>query len=222
MSWKRKSAFNKSIQNPRKRGFFILGLLILYCTSLPSQNTKDLGPAEWKWIVFHPFSALRVFSQRQEIKQCLKNHENHPLLDSFPSGGKRDAFRHCFTMAYLSQFVSPKKLRKLGMAHEKTNHRQFKKGKLEDEELPDSLSSVMDLYNNALGLHFWDSLVPSSTVSPDSLAKEIIQYIQKGKCIFFKRNNHGLFIDCQGNEIPKPEKKSWFIPKCLWNGFRNF
>lgn len=221
MSWKRKSAFNKSIQNPRLRGFFILGLLLLYGISLPSQNMRDLGPAEWKWVLFHPIAAVKVFSHRQEIKQCLKKHENHPLLDSFPSGGKQDAFRHCFTMAYLTQFVSAKKLQKLGIAHEKTNHRQFKKGKLEDGELPDSLSSVMDIYNNTVGLHFFDSLF-TTTLSPDSLAKEIIQDIQKGKCIFFKRNAWGKWVDCQGNEIPTPEKKCWFIPKCLWNGFTHF
>lgn len=135
------------------------------------------------------------------------------ILDSFSNGGKLDAFRHTFAMAYFSKYVSTKKLRKLGKAHERGNYLQFLNGKEEDGELPDSLSSVMDLKNNALGF----SLVKEvKKLSPEEIKQKVIEEIRMGKAIIIKRNSEGLYLDCVGNIISRKRMYvQWNVPKCL-------
>ena len=136
------------------------------------------------------------------------------LLDVFENGGKLDAFRHAFAMAYFSKYVSIRKLRKLGKAHEKGNYLQFL-GNTNDEggELPDSLSSAMDLKNNEVGFSIAEEV---KKLSVEEIKQKVFEQIQSGKAFIIKRNKEGLYLDCADNIISRGRiYKQWNIPKCL-------
>ena len=95
-----------------------------------------------------------------------------------------DAFRHAYWMARLTQSIGRKKALKLGEAHELGNYQDYLSGKVEEVHLPDSMSSVMDRWNNRLGAgigegcaHFqknsWssDSSTRSATAVPENCAR---------------------------------------------------
>ncbi len=135
------------------------------------------------------------------------------LLDTYENGGKLDAFRHTFFMAAFTQKIKTKKIRKLGIAHEKGNYAHFLKNIKEDGELADSLSSVMDLQNNELGFK-----IGSANKRKDlrDLKDLMIEEIKKGEAVYFKRNSSGQNLNCNGELILMENyKNKWFIPKCL-------
>ena len=147
-----------------------------------------------------------MYAVYEEVK---KNN----LLDQYASGGKLDAFRHAFAMAYFNRFVSRNKLLKLGIAHEKGNYLDFKRGGFEDGELPDSVSSVMDLKNNAMGLLIGGAL---KKVSVEELKQKVIEQINAGGLWIIKRNTEGRYMDCKGSVIaPEKIKGTWNNSKCL-------
>jgi hypothetical protein len=134
-------------------------------------------------------------------------------LDNFNNGGKLDAFRHVFFMAAFAQKIKIKKLKKLGIAHEKGNYRQFKKHQNEEGERPDSLSNVMDLKNNDLGLKIGSE---NKKISLADLKELVINEIKNGKAQIIKRNKQEMYVECNDQIIDMQlYKGKWFVPKCL-------
>jgi len=116
-------------------------------------------------------------------------------------------------MAAYAQKITIKKLRKLGIAHEKTNHRQFLKSKTEDNELPDSLGSVMDLKNNEIGFKTGSA---NKNLTLEELSRQVLNVIKKGNAFIMRRNEKGVYLDCDGRIIDlKLYLKKWAVPKCL-------
>lgn len=135
------------------------------------------------------------------------------MLDHFQNGGKLDAFRHAFFMAAFDQKIKTKKLRKLGIAHEKGNYLHFLKNIKEDGELADSLSTVMDLKNNELGFRIGNG---NKKTDLQNLKDLVIEEIKKGGAVYFKRNVSGQYFTCEGELINLENfQNKWFIPKCL-------
>lgn len=161
----------------------------------------------------HPFSAIKV---KKISRQCFKTFDRRTLqleLDSFNNGGKLDAYRHVFFMAAYAQKIPPGKLRTLGHAHEKTNYRQFLQGLNEDGELPDSLGSVMDLFNNELGLSIGRR---NRNLNLEELGRMVITELKKGEGLIVKRNGMGSYLTCQDELIDlRNISRTWYIPKCL-------
>lgn len=193
------------------RFFFITIYLTIYL-SLQAQVPKASG-YEWRWAVFHPVAAVKVRKISRQCEQLAKPQLLSQQLDSFNNGGRADAFRHCFFMAAYAQKIRIKKLRKLGIAHEKNNYRQFLRSKNEEGEVPDSLGSVMDLQNNELGF----TLGAGNRQLPlEELMKRCLQEIRAGKAVIMKRNSKGRYLDCSGKELDLTSySHSWSIPKCL-------
>ena len=187
-------------------------LLAMLPDNVTAQWSTLTGP-EKRWAVFHPFAALKV---RRINDQCAHFYDRKVLagrLDSFPAGGKLDAFRHVFYMAALAQQIRLRKVRKLGEAHEKGNHRQFKKQQLEEGERPDSLSTVMDLHNNELGIKIGCN---QSSLPLQQLRDLAIQKIIAGEALIMKRTASGEYLDCTGNVIDLSKYAGlWHVPKCL-------
>jgi hypothetical protein len=186
--------------------------LILLCVQVNAQ--KISGP-EWRWAFFHPVAAIKV---KCISKKCKKIYEkkirsNDPALDQFSSGGKSDAFRHVFYMAAFARKVKVKKLRKLGIAHEKANYKAFLRSKKEFGELPDSVASEMDLINNEIGFKVGTK---NKKMKLDQLRDAALEAIKEGKAVIMRRNVQGKYIDCEGKKI-EIEKYAgeWKIPKCL-------
>jgi hypothetical protein len=191
--------------------FYIVLFLPMY---LYSQSTGK-SFYEIKWAFFHPVAAMKVKKIYRKATAIYKESAIRQQLDNYNSGGKLDAYRHVFFMAAFAQKVKTKKLRKLGIAHEKYNYKQFLKGKNEEGELPDSLSSVMDLHNNEIGFEIGRS---DKKIELKELSEKCIASIKDGKALIFKRDLNGKYLTCEGKLVEIPiEKKSWGIKKCLIN-----
>lgn len=172
-------------------------------------QTVKYSTYEKIWAIKHPFVAMKV----KRISTFIHQHGPQPQLDLFNNGGKQDAYRHLFYMAAFAQKSGIKKIRRLGLAHEKTNYRQFKHSKTEEGEVPDSLGTVMDIYNNDLGLNLGAA---NKTLSLEDLSALVVTEIKKGKALIMKRDKDGTYLDCSGSKLDlKRSSGKWFVPKCL-------
>lgn len=185
---------------------------LLFFSPLKGQ-WRSLSWPEKCWAVFHPVAAVKI---KSIASQCYRIYESDSLklvLDSFPNGGNKDAFRHCFFMAAFSQNVNIKKLRRLGKAHEKGNYRQFLRNQREDGEVPDSIGSVMDLYNNELGFTIGKE---NKTASLTTLAEVCLKALSNGKGRMLKRNEKGQYLNEAGIVLtPFSYLGKWQNDKCL-------
>ena len=192
---------------------FISIVFIFLCAEILSQNFGSRSRYEKCWAFAHPFAALKA---KNIYKKCMPIYEEtkkNNLLDTFENGGKLDAFRHTFFMSAFSQKIKTKKIRKLGIAHEKGNYTHFLKNIKEDGELADSLSAIMDLQNNELGFK-----IGSANKKKDlKYLKELVtEEINRGEAVYFKRNSSGQYLNCNGEIILLENyKNKWSIPKCL-------
>jgi len=195
---------------------FLLYLFVLLASVSVSAQTKTfhkLSKYEKCWALVHPFAAIKVRKHQAEMYTVYKEVKQQKLLDTFENGGKLDAFRHTFAMAYFSKYVRVTKLRKLGKAHEKANHWQFLHHLPdEDGELSDSLSSIMDLKNNDIALSLAEEVKKLST---EEIKQKVINLIQTGGVFIMKRNTQGQYADCNNQIIPAEKLKVWNTPKCL-------
>ena len=174
-------------------------------------KSQKLSSYEKCWAIGHPFAAVKV---KKISKRCYKIYNKittNKQLDTFSNGGTLDAFRHAFFMAAFAQKIKVKKLNKLGIAHEKGNYKQFLKNEYENTELPDSIATVMDLKNNALGFIIAQK---HKTESLDNLVLIVITAIKNGEAVIIKRNKAGNYMDCEGNVIVFTTKK-WATARCL-------
>ena len=147
------------------------------------------------------------------VKEVSLAMQQDSLLDGDPDGGQVDAFRHTFWMASLSQKMRAKKAWRLGKAHEKGNYCSYKKGKLEENQVPDSMASVMDLFNNALGIEIGRYQKENSE---EELKKLVVTAILDGMARVLAKDKSGNYLDCDGKKIdPALYKGQWSIPKCL-------
>jgi len=157
------------------KNFFIVFSFVLSYQVL----AQIQGKYQCRWAVFHPFAALKVMNIYKKNLSIYEEVKNKKILDSIENGGQLDAFRHGFFMACFAQKIKPKKLLKLGDAHEKDNvYLYIKKKKLEFSEYPDSASVEMDLHNNLLGIELGRKYKHLSSLQ---LKDTIVQYIKEGK-----------------------------------------
>ncbi len=188
-----------------------MGLMFCFERQLVSQH--DISKYEICWAFFHPIASIKIKKHLPEAMNVYKEIKSSKQLDTLESGGKLDAFRHTFTMAYLSRFVKVKKLRKLGKAHEKGNKYHFFKNRLENAERADSLACEMDLRNNELGFLIGGT---QKDIKIDELKELVLAQIEQGNTWFLKKNNKNEYISCNNEPIDlNLYKEKWFIPKCL-------
>ena len=163
--------------------------------------------------MLHPLSALKIKKELPEAMKVYSEVRQSKQLDTLESGGKLDAFRHVYTMAYLARTIQVSKLRALGSAHEKGDKLLFLNGDNEFGERPDSMACEMDLKNNELGLMIGSEHVKASN---EELKQLVIVAIKEGRAWYFKRNSLRQYLDCEGKIINLEDYKGkWAIPKCL-------
>jgi hypothetical protein len=182
-----------------------------------SMNLAEAKPRtsryEFWWAAAHPFAALKVKKVYRKATKLFDQNELKVKLDVYTSGGKLDAFRHVFYFAAFAQKIKPKKVLKLGKAHEKTNHLDFKRGKQEDETTADSLSCVMDLLNNEVGVKLGSE---NKNMSLEELKQKVMDLVNQGEAYTILRDKDGRFIDCNNNVLDMSKYKGkWFVPKCI-------
>lgn len=191
---------------------FNIFLLLLFSVRTFSQT--KVSRYEYAWALAHPLAACKVKKIHKKLKPYYNENELKLSLDSFSQGGKLDAYRHVFYMAAFAQKIKAKKVIKLGKAHEKTNYRQFKKGKGKNVVLPDSLSGLMDLWNNEIGVTLARD---NKELGYEELKQKVIKLINENKAFYFLRDANGNFLDCDGKTVIdlKKYQDKWYIPKCM-------
>jgi len=191
--------------------------LIVMLVAILSKNTcfaqQHLSRYEFRWACFHPVAALKIKKQLPKALAVYNDVKKAGMPDVYNSGGKLDAFRHVYTMAFLSRNIASRKLRKLGKAHEWGNKRQFRKGQQEEGERPDSLACEMDLRNNELGFMLGRA---NKGMSDTELKDAVLQAIKDGEAWYLKRNARSEYVDCAGRALEMAlYRESWYVPKCL-------
>lgn len=186
--------------------------LFSVCCHFHCRSQASLSVNEKCWALFHPIAALKVNKIGKQATHIYNDVASSKQLDAYSNGGQLDAFRHVFYMAAFAQKVKPKKIRKLGIAHEKANYRQFKRGRLEEGEVPDSLSSVMDLSNNEAGLRIGSQ---HKATPLNELKKIILEKILAGEALIMSRNKKGEYLDCSNRVLQQEQLRQWNVPKCL-------
>lgn len=188
-------------------------LLLLFFVTQEAYSQHNISKYEYRWAFWHPIAALKIKRNLPEAMLVYKSVKSQKRLDTLEFGGKLDAFRHTYVMAYLCRYVKVKKLKKLGVAHEKGNKAQFFKNKLEFGERADSLACEMDLRNNGLGFKIGKDY---RNTSKDELLNAVIAQIKEGKAWYLKRNNKNSYVTCENEVINmKFYLGMWFVPKCL-------
>ena len=193
----------------------IKGFFLLVCCSMQLLGQHSISKYERCWAIVHPFAALKIKKQLPKAMLIYKEIEQIKLLDTLAYGGKLDAFRHTYVMAYIARSIKVKKLRKLGIAHEKGNKRGFYKNKLEFAERADSMACEMDLRNNEVGFVIGAT---HKKATNEELKQMVLSEIKNGKVWYLKRNANYQYITCNGKSINLLDYKGmWYVPKCLVN-----
>ncbi len=203
-----------------KRALKLSGIFVcffLFTQFSFAQNTgqafRKLSCPEKRWVIFHPFIAKKTYKLSLESRAAAKEMIKDSLLDGDENGGQVDAFRHAYWMALLSQHICWRKALNLGKAHEKGNFLDFKKGRMEEGALTDSVSSAMDLFNNKIGITIGRA---NKNISEEGLKKVVCDAILSGKMSMIRKNRNGDAFDCDGNQLDlKKYEHQWSIPKCL-------
>ena len=189
----------------------LIGAWFIFAHSARSQH--EISKYEYRWALIHPLAVKKVQRHLMEAMDVYLEVKKSKQLDGFESGGTLDAFKHTFTMAYLSRYVKVKKLRKLGKAHEQGNEYFFYKKHQEFGERADSLACVMDLRNNELGFSIGEKNLYASM---DDLNNIVIEQIKMGNAWKLKKNSQNQYISCENEPILiENYQNKWFVPKCL-------
>lgn len=193
--------------------FFVILLSFQSYSQSNWQRFKQLLPSQKTWVILHPFKAKKAYLVSLEANKISDSIAKTPLLDGDASGGQVDAFRHAYWMARLHQEIGKNAAKSLGKAHERDNYRQFKKLQLEDGEIPDKISSEMDLFNNSLGLTYTEKGKP---YPKNGLIYRIANAILAGKHKVLKKDDTGSYLNCEGENLDKELlEKNWINNKCL-------
>ncbi len=180
--------------------------------SVLSQFLK-LSQPEKCWTAFHPFVAKRAFKKTQQAALITDSIKKSASIGNDNLGGKFDAFKHAYWIASVAVSIGTKKALKLGKAHEKGNKLQFKRHQLEDQQLPDSVSSAMDLYNNQQGAA---AVRNQGCLSTNQVRDKIMALLKNGQLRCIKKDEAGNYLSCEGEIIDlKLWQGKWGIPKCL-------
>lgn len=173
----------------------------------------ELNRYEIIWILTHLFRAYPVWKLSSQVRQIANQHITDPELDGDFAGGQVDALRHILWMALITQKYGARFARKLGVVHEKSNKLDFKKKKLEEYQLPDATSMMMDLLNNEIGIELGQRL---TDVNITQLTEIVKQLVLDGKAWVIKKDNEGNFLDIDDKPIPKNLwLGKWNTPKVL-------
>lgn len=195
--------------------FFCL-LFLKMGYSLNAQSTESRffklsGPEKW-WVIWHPFKAKRALNISLEVLRVTDSISKTGRIGHDRNGGKLDAFKHSYWIAFLSEEIGETAALKLGEAHEKGNYETFKNGKLEDGFLPDKPSSEMDLFNNKMGAELSRNKIEATN---SHLINGVIEMIESGDLRILKKEK-ATFLTCNGQVITDEELKGkWLNDKCL-------
>jgi hypothetical protein len=199
----------KNKLNPYHKHLFMMLIFMLTLVDIASaQHKRKVSLPEALWAIRHPFVANKAF---KTSKIALTKADSIIRADSISklSDGKADALTHCIWMAMLCREIDSTKAIKLGIAHEKGNYKQFKKGSYRH----DSTATLMDLSNNQNGI----SVARLTQNMPlDSTLAYAVLFLQSNRLYYILRNEDNEFVDHNGKVIQwPPEEPKWFTGRRL-------
>ncbi|MCK5537618.1 MAG: hypothetical protein KAI79_12380 [Bacteroidales bacterium] len=160
---------------------------------------KEMHNAERFFAIRYPKSAIEAFKLSKLAQKKTSEIKTDIDLDADDNGGQVDAFRHAYWMAILTIRIGEKKARKLGLAHEKSNSKDYERLKLEEGMIPDFKASFMDLKNNEEGIRI-------GLQYPESDEENLIPIIKKeileGRLWKLKKDSAGNYYDYFNKLIP--------------------
>lgn len=201
-----------------KRAFYVTGILVALLVSSPSPLAggpiKNISRPEKVWSVFHPFKALKVKQCADRARVVTDSLEQAGTMAD-KNGGQLDAFRHAYWMALMINMgMNEPVVRNVGTRHEKGNYIDFKKGRIEDSLMADSLMCVMDLRNNDSGIKLGKDYLNGDKKLP--LVELIIKEIWNGNLAIMSKNEKGEYLDCNGNVVaPDSVRVGWYVTRCI-------
>jgi hypothetical protein len=163
---------------------------------------KELGCVEKRWVLFHPFVAKKTARLSSKVVKVANSDSIKSILGKDGNGGNLDAFRHTYWMAILTQEIGDRRALKLGIAHEKKNKQDFKKKRLEDGAIPDSVSIEMDLFNNCVGAGLVEK---KQNVTTKEIQGMVILKICKGNTLVISKNVELQSLNAFGNILPRSD-----------------
>ena len=198
--------------------FNFLLLLLVISSSLFAQekiNFDNLSKGEKHWALWHPFAAKKAKKIIPLVRAEVRKKIEEGKIDSLIHGGQADAYRHALWMALTAKKIGVKKARRIGQLHEQRNKEAFYKSEVEDGSLQDSISCLMDLQNNDLGIAYGDSY---KQLPDDEIAAMVLTGVLNGEFFMLFRNKKNEFMDCEGNVVSNHDRlknKTWYLPYCL-------
>ena len=199
------------------RKYFLLLLFVIPLIGKAQNNTLHsffkLSTAEKKWAIGHLFIAKKAWVITERCRFVTDSLGKLGIPDRDPSDGKLDAFRHSFWMATLSEKIGSRKSLSLGRAHEQGNYRDFKRNRFEEGNIPDKVSTDMDLFNNRIGVGIGMSLKGNNE---KLIIDSILKAIAKGDMRIVLKDTHGRSCDATFHPIPMEDLKGkWITPRVL-------
>ena len=190
---------------------YILCFLLNWCIITPTligQQSKllkfsQLSRPEKIWVLYHPFILKKSFEITHQTISITDSLYQLNELDQIANGGKIDAFRHGYWMYSLTKEIGPRKALSLGNAHEKGNVLDYKKGRLEEGFLPDSISIHMDLLNNSIAIE--EAQRNQEIHNQLETAQLVINMVKNGSFFIIKMDSLGNCLNSEGNIIPEEE-----------------
>lgn len=190
--------------------YFLILALILFANNSFSQ--RKLNAYEKRWALLHPIAAIKTKKIHQGALSLYDSLRLKNIPDAYPNDGKNDAFRHAYFMALFAQKINARKVKRLGILHEKDNKKKFIDGNEEFNERSDSVSTQMDLLNNETGIFIGSK---NKKLNKYQMRDLIIESLNQRKLFYVLRNEKGNFTDCDGNELSTEELKKWNNRRCL-------
>lgn len=189
--------------------------IFIVCFSVYGQKQLKPSTAEKYWAISHLPRLKKAIRITREVQAVVDSLAISETLGKNSTGGTLDAFRHAFWMYRLAENIGCRAAKSLGEAHEKGNYQFFKKKRNEDGVLPDQKSSLMDLYNNGVGLEFY-KLYKGESLSKSKIIQLLISQIRSGKMKILLKNSLGEYLNCNGKILDKQYLKGkWKNDKCL-------
>lgn len=196
----------------------LLLILLFVAAQVAAQPVRSFGGArgpELRWTLAHPKAGKIGWHCAQRARFLTDSLEKAGVLTD-GNGGQLDAFRHACWMALMVQHTSPMRAEQLGRAHEKSNYKDFRRHRYEDGAAPDSMATVMDLYNNSTGIAIGLAWKNGAPATRGTLVNRLLNAVWNGQLRILKKDANGNYLTCSNAKITLTEYHNrWSIPKCL-------
>lgn len=179
-----------------------------------SQNKKEiiksLSFKDKVWVMKNYSSVKKAFNISKNVLSVMDSLNKQNFLGGNTEGGKFDAFRHIYWTYSLTKEIGEEKARRVGEIYENYNKYMFFEKHVYGY---DSISMVMDLFNNEIGINLIKIEIDDSLIF-----NEITNIILSGRAKIVKKNDLQQSLDENDNVIPEEEwKKKWINNRKLVN-----